>query len=137
MTYGLTLIPLAIAAMALEGLVIAAVNAMPRESVPDWVTWPLNTIPAFGLGLVVYQVLGRRLQQRSPGRWHGRAYVHDTWPLYLVAVLGIGYMASQRGNTDFWLFGQLILWPTAVAVGGLVGDAIARPSRSGAARGAV
>jgi len=92
--------------------------------------WLLNALPPLGVGFVGYLGLGRWLVTAAPGRDPRRAHLLRCAALYVVVLLLGAVLVHDGGNPDFWRFGQLVLWPWATALAGILADGVtARASR--------
>jgi hypothetical protein len=133
LTY-LGLMPVAaIAAIFSQYLAISVLNQLPRDWLSEWVGWPINVIPSAAAGFLVYQSPARRAIAR--GRAAVEAYLLRTAPLYVGIILLAVWISLGMREPGFGLVAQLLLWPLAAFLGGLLADFVAgrRASASPAA----
>ena len=121
--YSVLFIPTLIGAVAVEFLSLSLATAIGTGA--RWLFWPLNTLPALGAGLALYLPLARRMGRRSSPVSFPRRHLYRAGPLYLVATLLAAHIAFGVRDANYWLFGQIVLWPCLAAVGALVADALA------------
>lgn len=121
--YSVMFLPTLIGAVALELLVLSLANAIGPGA--RWFYWPLNTLPALGAGLILYLPLARRIGRQSAQGRFPRRHFYRAGPLYLIATLLVAHIALGTRDANYWLFGQIVLWPCLAAVGALVADALA------------
>lgn len=121
--YSVLFIPTLIGAVAVEVLSLSLANAIGAGA--RWLIWPLNTLPALGAGLALYLPLARRMGRRSDQVSFPRRHLHRAGPLYLIATLLAAHIALGMRDANYWMFGQIVLWPCLAAVGALVADAVA------------
>ncbi len=114
-------IPAAVLAIVLEGVAIGAFNATGIRGAPSFVILWLNLAPAWLTALALYVPLALWVNDaRGFGGWRGHFYRGAM--LYLITIAAGILLVVESSNPDFWLYGQLILWPGVVAAGGIVAD---------------
>ena len=107
-------------AVLLEAGAIELANRgyLPSES--SFAGWVLNLAPAVFAGVIVYAVAPFVVQRLAPAGLQISWIVRDALPL-VVAVLFLALLVfNAPGNPDFWLFGQLLLWPLVALAAGVV-----------------
>jgi hypothetical protein len=121
-------LPVAMLAIIVAYVSLGVANAvLPRFSAA-WSGLLLNVLPAAATGAVGYRALAR--WRTAGGGWQD--HVIRASPLYLLtvalgALMVIGFRNPRSG---FGLVAQLVVWPLAAALGGVVGDAAVVTGRS-------
>lgn len=105
--------------------VLLLATAADLRNLPLWIAWALNTLPAFGCGVVCYYRIGRRDRARDESVNRKWRHLGRMWPLYLIGLLLI--LSIWRGSSlsDFGLVEQLFVWPLATTAGDIGGDWLA------------
>lgn len=119
--YLIAFLPVAMLAIAFSFAALALASLLLPRFTPEWLGVVLNVLPAAAAGLIAYSVLAHRRAIR--GRW--THHIVRTSPLYLLAfVLGaLTAYGFAHPSSGFGLVGQLVVWPLAAAIGGMLGDA--------------
>jgi xanthine/uracil permease len=123
--YGLTFAPAAYVAVMATGEAIVLSNRLSRGPTSNLQVWLLNLLPSIVVGFVVYFLLVIYLRGRASDGFPVRAHLWRAIGLYVMAIILGGFLTAQRGNSDFWLFGQLVLCPFLVAIAGILADLVA------------
>ena len=84
--------------------------------------WVLNLLPSALAGIVVYAITSVILNRVFGPSLTISWFVRDIVPLVLAAIFSVLIILSAPNNPDFWLFGQLLMWPLAALVAGLCCD---------------
>jgi hypothetical protein len=121
-------LPVAVLAIIVAYVSLGVAGAvLPRFSAA-WLGLLLNILPAAATGALAYRALAR--WRTVGGGWHN--HVVRASPLYLLtvalgALMVIGFRNPRSG---FGLVAQLVVWPLAAAIGGVVSDAAVVTGRS-------
>lgn len=93
----------------------------------------MNVLGPAAAGVLVALVTRRLRTRHAPLR--PALAQHLAWYAcwYAAAAAGVAIIAANWSNRDFWLFGQLVLWPTVAWTAGIATDLLlaARASRGG------
>lgn len=122
--YALAFVVVAVAAVAASAGVMDLFHRGGQGAPGDLEGWLLNLLPSLFVGAAAYLGLARAVVRggTSPHPW--RSHLRRCAGLYLVAV-GLGILLlHDGGNPDFWRFGQLVLWPWATALAGILADGV-------------
>ena len=131
-TYVLIWIPVAVLGCFASFGVLTLSNVLDLRYLPDWIVLAMNILPAFVSGAGCYYVAGRRERVSEGASTPPTKHLLRAWPLYLISGLLITYIWSERSDKSFGLWAQLVVWPLAATLGGIVGDLLvgARLQRS-------
>jgi hypothetical protein len=127
--YAAVAIPAIVIGCMLESAAIDAINAFPRDTFGGWIDWPLNTIPALASGLATYAVLAEWVTRGPSTEASLRAHVTRSAALYGVFLITAVWLAIGWRSSDFWLVGQVVLWPCVTAIGGILADGVVSRQR--------
>jgi hypothetical protein len=114
---------------ASEAVSIAWANAHLPRSLPRWGEWTLQLLPAFVIGCLLFAGLLVYLRRRQAVERGLKSHFVRAWPLYFAASIGTALIILLHADSDFWLYGQLVFWVVATAVGGIAIDGFFGGSR--------
>ncbi len=124
-TYFLALLPLVIASHVAATVAFALYDRLPAAvQTSFWLNYFLNGIAPGAAGVFCALALIALLTRWHVFRASWRGFALRTLPWFLVTS-AIAYVVWQeRTNGDFGLWGQLITWPLAALLAGVLTDAI-------------
>lgn len=121
-SYLLIWIPVAILGCVASFSVLSLSNALDLRYLPNWIVLAMNIVPAFLCGVGCYYVAARRERVRDGLSAPPTKHFLRSMPLYLISGLLIIYIWAERSDKSFGLWAQLVAWPLAATLGGIVGD---------------
>ena len=118
--YAAAWVPATALAIAAEGLAIEWVNSISRSS--SWaVDLSVNLLPALLAAFLVFLPVAYYLHRNGSPASISAHLLRGSILYVLVVILALVVITSWR-NPDFWLFGQLLIWPGVAAIAGLAAD---------------
>jgi hypothetical protein len=123
--YLLIWIPVAVLGGVASFSVLSLSNALDLRYLPNWIVLAMNLVPAFLCGVGCYYVAARLERVREGSSAAPTKHFLRSLPLYLISGLLIAYIWSERSDKSFGLWAQLVVWPLAATLGGILGDLLA------------
>ena len=74
------------------------------------------------LGGLIYWVLASTVVRQGKVSLGFTSHLRRAAALYLDAVLGLMHVFKWYRDSDFWMYGGIVIWITAAALGGVVAD---------------
>ena len=110
-------------AIVFEWLAFKATRQWPWRDLPSWLGLALNIVPSVVAGVLVYTVTAFATQQWIQGALASRWFARWMLPLLAASWLLI-LILMNWSSPDFWLIGQLLIWPFTALVAGMVAEAL-------------
>ena len=132
-------VPIAVGlALFLEHAAISFANDTRWQSDSALAGWALNLVPAAVAGAAAYAAAVAIIHRVVVGSLRIPWFARDAIPLAVAAIFLALLLVSAPNNPDFWLFGQLLLWPlvalaTGIAVEMVIAAIFRKRSRAAAA----
>jgi hypothetical protein len=119
--YLVAFVPVAILSIVVSYASIGLANAVLPRFGPVWVGVLLNLLPQVATGGAVYAAIAG-LRRPAPGV--ASRHLVRAAPLYVIGVVLAVLVALGWRDPGFGLVAQLVVWPLAAVIGGIVADAV-------------
>ena len=123
--YSAALLPLVVASYAAAAGAFEVYERLPDSiQKSDWIGVVLNDVAPGSAGVICVPLLVDMLARRSAFAATLAGFVTRTAPWITVASFILLIVWRERANSDFGLWSQIITWPLAALVAGIVTDAL-------------
>jgi len=119
--YTVLFLPASILATVATSLAIEASNGYHLHA--GLVRWLVNLVPPFVVGFCAYAGIMLWLRRLWREDFTPSRHLRRTFPLYVLGSLLSFSLVSNWSDSEFWFFGQVVLWTGLVALAGIAADA--------------
>ena len=98
---------------ALTSLAFCLTGDWPWRRMPDWTVVALNVVPPMVAGAAVAVLVASLARRLGCYQATVRGHLGRLALVYLLAVVIVGIIVDNQGNSDFGLWSQIIEWPLA------------------------
>jgi hypothetical protein len=125
LTYAICWPGAVISGMVGSTAILALTDAANVRATSEWGAMAFYVMPALIVGASFYFWLSCTDAARPAPGVTLRSHWVRALPLYLLAGILGGVVQRRLSDTDFGLYGQLLIWPLSSTLGGVLGDAAA------------